>query len=172
MTSCIIDKTNKEEKEMSKLSDKKYYNAKDEVLIFDNATMQTPFYNDSLAAWEGYIKVKESLEKFKKTTPNDILGDAEAFTKDVKFMRESIAISILNERSLKARINALYNQSLRLQEMKEIPSITVEEIEKQVKGMFSIFRMINHKINAIYEQEDFEKDLLESNFFFSKLDSI
>lgn len=170
--SCTIDKKNKKSKEIENLSTEKYFNAKDEVLVFDSISMSIPSQNDSLADWKGYQKVKEGLLKFKKTTPNEVLVGAEEFVGNVKVMNDSITISLLDERSLKARINALYNQSLRLQEMKDIPSITVEEIEKQTKGLFSIFRMINHKIDAIYKQEEFEKELLEDDFFFSKMDSI
>ncbi|NIJ44420.1 hypothetical protein FHR24_000859 [Wenyingzhuangia heitensis] len=169
--SCKNDNS-KQETEAAVVSDEKYFNAKDEVMLFDSIAVAEVVYKDSIATWKGYFKVQENLKKFKKTSPNEVLGASDEFVKDVQLMRDSITIPILRERGMRARINALYNQALRLQEMKSIPAITVPEVTKQTQGLFSIFRMINYKVNAIYEQVNFEKDLVKDDFFFSKIDSI
>ncbi|MDO3695393.1 hypothetical protein QVZ41_11135 [Wenyingzhuangia sp. chi5] len=153
-------------------NDEKYLSAKDETIIFDSVAPVKVIYKDSILDWKGYFKVTEDLKRLKKTTPNEVLSVAEELVKDVALMRDSITVKVLDERGMRARMNALYNQSLRLQEMKDIPAITVPEITKQTQGLFTIFRMINTKINAIYEQNDFEQELLDDNFFFSKIDSI
>lgn len=153
-------------------NDEKYLSTKDEIIVFDSLAPVEVIYKDSIIGWKGYFKVTEDLKRLKKTTPNEVLNTAEELTKDVELMKDSITVEVLNDRGMRARINTLYNQSLRLQEMKDIPAITVPEIIKQTQGLFAIFRMINTKINAIYEQNDFERELVEDNFFFSKIDSI
>ncbi len=173
MFAVSCQKEKKQEKQVTiNTSKEKYFNAKDAVIIFDSIPEVTIFQKDSIANWKGYFRVKKSLEKIKRTTPNEILVVSKDLVKEIKVMRDSISVISLRERGMRARINALYNQSLRLQEMKNIPAITVPKIVKQAKGLFSIFRMINHKINAIYEQKNFEKELIEDEFFFSKIDSI
>lgn len=170
--SCTNEKDKKQETAIVVESDEKYFNAKDEVMVFDSIATVDVHQKDSISSWKGYFKVQASLEKFRKTTPNEVLDGAKDLVKDVKLMRDSITVPVLKERGMNARINALYNQSLRLQEMKDIPAITVPEVAKQTEGLFSIFRMINHKINAIYDQRNFERDLVKDDFFFSKIDSI
>lgn len=150
----------------------KYYNPKDETIAFDSIKKVKISYKDSIITWKGYHKVKEKLAKYRSTSPNEILSSSEELLADVKLMRDSITIVALKDKGIRARINALYNQSLRLREMKEIPAITVPEVVKQTQGMYVIFRMINSKINAIYDQINFEKELIEDDFMFSKIDSI
>ncbi|MGY5354741.1 hypothetical protein [Wenyingzhuangia sp. IMCC45467] len=153
-------------------NDEKYFSAKDEIIVFDSLSPVNIIYKDSIVGWKGYFEVTDDLERIKKTSPNEVLSSAEELVKDVALMRDSITVKVLDEKGMRARMNTLYNQALRLQEMKEIPAITVPEITKQTQGLFTIYRMINTKINAIYEQNNFEKELVDDNFFFSKLDSI
>lgn len=171
MLSCKNNK-NKKETEKNEVSSEKYLNIKDEVIVFDSLAFVDVVYKDSIKDWKGYFKVAKDLDFLKKTTPNEVLSASDELVKDVTLMRDSITVQTLNEKGIKARLNALYNQSLRLKEMKSIPAIKVSEIIDETKGLFSIYRMINHKINALYEQVNFEKDLKEENFFFSKIDSI
>ena len=152
--------------------DEKYLNIKDEIIVFDSLVPVELVYKDSVVGWKGYFQVTEDLKRIKKATPNEVLNAAEELTKDVALMRDSITVKAIDDRGMRARINALYNQSLRLQEMREIPAITVPEIKKQAQGIFTIYSMIIEKINAIYEQNNFEKELIEDDFFFSKIDSI
>lgn len=165
-------KKDKDKKNTEVVSIDKYQNIKDNIVVFDSFAPVKVVYKDSLLGWKGYFDVQEDLELLKKTTPNEALGLSEKLVKDVALMKDSITVKTLDEKGMRARMNTLYNQALRLQEMKEIPAITVPEITKQTQGLFTLYRMINTKINAIYEQNDFEKELLEDDFFFSKLDSI
>ncbi|MDO6738340.1 hypothetical protein [Wenyingzhuangia sp. 2_MG-2023] len=152
--------------------DRKYFNPKDEFIQFDTLVTEGTVYKDSISSWKGYQKVKETLEKLKKNTPNDVLNISDELVGNVVLMRDSITVDLLKIKGMRARIHTLYNQSLRLQEMKDIPAITVPEIKKQTQGLFVIFRMINRKITAIYQQVDFENELENDEFFFSKIDSI
>lgn len=169
MISCTDHKDNETEND---IPTEKYQSIKDDVFVFDSLPSVDIVYKDSILVWKEYFNVKEQLSYFKKTSPNDVLGMSENLVKEIAFMRDSIRVEILNVKGMRARMNTLYNQALRLQEMKDITAITVPEIKKQTTGLFVLFRMMNTKINAIYEQNQFEKDLLEDEFFFSKLDSI
>lgn len=151
---------------------KKYSNPKDEFVQFDTLKAEAVVYKDSIANWKGYHKVVETLEKLKNNTPNEALNISEELVDNVKLMKDSITVTQLKIRGVRARLNALYNQSLRLKEMKNIPAITIPEVKKQTQGLFVIFRMINRKIDAVYKQIDFENELVKENFVFSKLDSI
>lgn len=167
------DSEKKESKKPEKAEEqKKYSNPKDEFVQFDTITEENVVLIDSIASWKGYHQVKEILERLKNNTPNEVLSTSEELVRKVVLMRDSLEIDLLKKRGVKARINALYNQSLRLQEMAEIPSITIPEVKKQTQGLFVIFRMINRKVNAVYQQQEFENKLIKENFVFSKLDSI
>lgn len=162
-TSKVVD-------EESKL--KKYSDPKDEFMQFDNLKEEKFKYKDSILSWEGYKRVHQSLDKLRNNTPNEVLNLSEELVENTKWMRDTISVEAMKNKGMRARMNTFYNQALRLQEMKSISSITVAEIEKQTAGLFVVFRMVNRKIDAIYEQQNFEKDLLEDDFVFSRLDSI
>lgn len=172
IVSCKKDTEKKEVVTKLSIKNSKYSNPKDDVLLFDSIGFVNVKYKDSITTWSGYYRVKKTLESLKETTPNLVLNASQNLVADVVVMRDSIPVTGLKVKGMRARINGLYNQSLRLQEMNEIPSITVKEVIRQTKGLFVIFRTIDKKINAIYEQVDFEKELEEEDFFFSKIDSI
>lgn len=165
-------KEDEKEQESVVVSAEKYNNPKDEIIEFDTIKHVKIVYKDSIADWKGYHRVQQTLERISTTSPNEVLSSADELVKNIIVMKDSILIKALIKKGIKARINGLYNQSLRLQDMKHIPAITVKEITNQTQGLFVIFRMINRKINAIYDQVDFENDMKNDTFFFSKIDSI
>ena len=170
MFSCKNSKEVKLEEELT--SKVKYQNIKDEVVEIDTLLSVELIYKDSVIGWKGYAEVEKDLQLLKKCSPNEVLNLSQKLVNDVVLMKDSIHVVSLNEKGIRVRMNTLYNQALRLQEMKDIPAITVQEIVKQTQSVFTLHNMINDKINAIYEQKKFEKELSENQFFFSKLDSI
>ncbi len=160
------------EKQEIKKETEKYKNPKDEIIVFDTLKDITIQYKDSITNWKGYYRVKDVLESLKTTTPNEVLSNADDLVKDIKSMKDSMVVVSLRTQGMRARINGLYNQALRLQDMSNIPAITVKEVTKETRGLFKLFGMINKKINAIYNQVDFEKEMKADDFFFSKIDSI
>ncbi|MDB4297703.1 hypothetical protein N9901_02995 [Flavobacteriaceae bacterium] len=144
----------------------KYYNAKDEMVTFEDFTPLNSSNNKHVKSWKGYQQLKVQLTALKTTTPNEILSLSDELTKTVVLMRDSIRNNDLAISGVKARVNALYNQSLRLQDMQNIPSITAAEIKNQLKGMFTIYSTLNTKIDAVYNQIAFEKELEEEVPFF------
>lgn len=164
--------SNEDNKTIKKSSNDKYKNIKDEVIVFDSVAPVKIMYPDSIIGWKGYFQVKENLQDFKRNTPHEVMTMAEGLVANIELMKDSITVKTLDDKGIRSRINVLLNQALRLQDMKNIPAITVPEVVKQTQGLFTVYRMINHKINAIYQQNDFENELIEEDFFFSKLDSI
>ncbi|MGY5351614.1 hypothetical protein ACXGQW_03475 [Wenyingzhuangia sp. IMCC45533] len=150
----------------------KYNNPKDKIIVFDTVGEVPVVYKDSILDWKGYFRVKKTLKKLRKTSVTNVLSSSTVLVKNVKVMKDSISTSLAQNRGIRARINGLYNQSLRLQDMRDIPAITVDEVTKQTQGLFVIFRTIDKKINAIYDQVEFEREMKDDNFFFSKIDSI
>ena len=150
----------------------KYLNQKDEVQNIGAVQEVSVVYLDSIESWKGYFKVKESLLALKQTSANEILSQSPHVLEDVILMRDSIPFKDLRVKGMSARLNAMYNQALRLREMQDIPAITAEEITNQTEGLFVLFHMVNQKINAIYDQIDFENQMLEDEFVFSLKDSV
>ncbi len=170
LVACQSEKKESDDKTVS--LENKYASPKDSQQVFDTVVGVKLVYKDSIINWKGYHKVQETLKLMKKNTTNEVLSLSEQLVENVTLMRDSITVKTLDEKGMRARINALYNQALRLQEMKSIPAITIPEVKKQTQGLFVIFRMINRKANAIYRKQDFEKEMLQEDFIFSKIDSI
>ncbi len=151
---------------------KSYVGEKDKEVKFDTVHLEKVRFKDSIKDWKGYHKIDALLKVLKTSTPNELLYTADDFVKDIKLMKDSIPVESLKKPGMRARINGMYNQALRLKEMSTIPAITVDEVVKQTVGLYAIFNMITTKVNAIYDQENFENELLEEDFIFSKIDSI
>jgi len=75
-------------------------------------------------------------------------------------MIQSIEIDNLNQLNVIARFNVLHNQTLRLADMANIPSISSEEVKEEIRTILDVFSAVNSKINTIYKVEEI-RDLLE-----------
>lgn len=120
-----------------------------------------------IVAWEYYTSVRDFLEKFKKISPNEALGNALELTSLVTAMKDSAKPKILDTQSLKARINLLENESLRLSDMTKIPAIKAEEVNAQIVKIFDAFSALNSKINTVFLQQNLSKDIDFKDFDFS-----
>ncbi|MDT7832639.1 hypothetical protein RQM59_09620 [Flavobacteriaceae bacterium S356] len=120
-----------------------------------------------ISNWEYYTTVREFLDKFKKITPNEALGNALELTSLIKALKDSAKPEALNTSSLKARINLLENESLRLSDMTKISAIKAEEVNRQVTKVFDAFSSLNSKINTVFLQQNLSKDLDFKDFDFS-----
>jgi len=150
----------------------KYTSAKDLVKEFDSLPSVVLKYKDSVEGWKGYQEVRLTMQSFKKTTANEVLINTVKLVKEIELMRDSFDRPELKVRGMLSIINGLHNQALSLQEMGEISAITIEEISHQTQGLFVLFNMVDKKINAIYDQLDFENKMLQDEFEFSLKDSI
>lgn len=120
-----------------------------------------------ISDWEYYTTLREFLDKFKKITSNEALGNALELTSLVKALKDSAKPTILNTPSLKARINLLENESLRLSDMTKISVIKAEEVNTQVAKIFEAFSALNSKINTVFLQQNLSKDMDFKDFDFT-----
>ena len=132
------------------------------VLVHIKTSNETEISN-----WEYYTTLREFLGKFKKITPNEALGNALELTSLVKALKDSTKPKVLNTSSLKARINLLENESLRLSDMTKISAIKAEEVNEQITKIFHAFSSLNSKINTVFLQQNLSKDLDFKDFDFS-----
>jgi len=70
----------------------------------------------------------------------------------------------LESPAFNARLNLLFNETLRLFDMSSIPSIKAVEVDEQVDKVLQAFSSINSKINTIILQTQLDNDVEDINF--------
>lgn len=118
-----------------------------------------PEANEALKNWKQYQRVDELLLKYYSITTLQALADAKELSELVKQMKDSISIEKLQKPNIIARINVLYNETLRLADMATIPSISKEEVKEEVGNIVEIYSALNSKINTIYKSESIQNML-------------
>lgn len=109
--------------------------------------------------WKEYQLVDELLLKYYSITTLEALTNAEELSRLVKMMKDSIKIEKLKKPNIIARINVLENETLRLADMANIPSISKEEVKEEVSNIVAIYSAMNSKINTIYQAEGIQNSL-------------
>ena len=127
-------------------------------------------FSKNIEEWEELKTVGEFLSRFKKVSPNEILSNALELKELVKSLTDSIHPQLFNTGSFNARVNILYNESLRLADMTTIPSINAEEVNYQAEKIIGAFSAVNSKVNSILSKKRFE-DAIEVDVKFIGLDS-
>jgi hypothetical protein len=127
-------------------------------------------FSKNIEEWEELKTVGEFLSRFKKVSPNEILSNALELKDLVKSLTDSIHPQLFNTGSFNARVNILYNESLRLADMTTIPSINAEEVNYQTEKIIGAFSALNSKVNSVLSKKRFE-DAIEVDVKFIGLDS-
>lgn len=109
--------------------------------------------------WKEYQLVDEMLLKYYSISTLEALSNAEDLSRLVKMMKDSIKIEQLKKPNIIARINVLENETLRLADMANIPSISKEEVKEEVSNILAIYSAMNSKINTIYQSESLQNML-------------
>lgn len=120
--------------------------------------------------WQELKAVDSFLKRFKKASPNEVLGNALELESLVKSLKDSVKPSLFNVLAFKARINILHNETLRLSDMTFIPAIKATEVNVQTAKIISAFSAVNSKVNTILLKKRFE-DAIEVDVKFIGLDS-
>ncbi|MGV8946241.1 MAG: hypothetical protein ACOH1N_07420 [Lutibacter sp.] len=118
-----------------------------------------PEAKEALVNWKEYENVDELLLKYYSITTLEALTNAQELSKLVERMRDSIKVEKLQKPNIIARINVLYNETLRLADMATIPSISKEEVKEEVSNIVAIYSAMNSKINTIYQAETIQNAL-------------
>lgn len=152
--SCNRTKTIQEATEASdtlKISSKRIVSTIGETLI--------PDARRAIADWREYKNVDEFMLKYYNISNMEALDNAKELADLVKLMKDTIRVENLKQDNVIVRFNVLHNETLRLVDMAEIPSISKEEVKEEVFKIVEIFSAVNSKINTIYKNEALQKSL-------------
>jgi len=109
--------------------------------------------------WKEYRDVDELILKYYSITNLEALSNAQELAELVKRLKDSLRVEKLQKANIIARINVLHNETLRLADMANIPSISKAEVKDEVSNIVSIYSAINSKINTIYQAETLQNAL-------------
>ncbi len=152
--SCNRSKAIQEVSEKSdtiKISSDRIVNSIGETLI--------PMAKKALDTWEEYNNVDEFVLKYYNISTMDALTNAQELSDLVKLMRDTIRVEELDQLNVIARFNVLHNETLRLADMANIPSIKDEEVKEEVAKILEVYSAVNSKINTIYKASAIQKSL-------------
>ncbi len=127
-------------------------------------------FKDKIENWKDLQTVTEFIKKFNNVSPNEALSNALELRDLVASLKDNKIPTFCNIPSFHARINVLYNETLRLADLTLIPAITSEEINAQVDKTIAAFSSVNSKINSIYTKKRFE-DAVDIDVAYIGIDS-
>jgi hypothetical protein len=114
----------------------------------------------------------ETVQELSHATTGQMLIDAPELRAWVQKVKDSSLVDIFHRPDVKTYLNILWNECLRLEDMKDIPAITEEQIINKSYDIFSLYENFIDKINSVYQikqwekqmelDPDFEKVLIES----------
>lgn len=156
-----VQKTNSNEEDKSSLSVVKSHNSFETVISN---------YKENTESWKSLKSLTVFLDRFKKASANEVLSNALELKVLSKALKDSVKPDNFKIASLDARINIMYNESLRLADMTNIPAIKADEVHKQTNKIIDAFSSINLKINTVLRKQDFE-DAIDVDVSFIGLDS-
>ena len=129
-----------------------------------------PQYKKDVENWTHYRNLASFMERFEQASANEVLSNAMELETMVKTLKDSVNPKPFDIDALKARINILHNESLRLSDMTNIPAITTTEVIEQTKKTINAYSSINSKINTILTKKKFE-DAVQIDVKYIGLDS-
>lgn len=122
-----------------------------------------PNAKKALKDWKEYNNLDEFVLRYYNISILEALTNAQELSDLVKSMKDSIRIDKLDQLNVIARFNVLHNETLRLADMANIPSIKDEEVKEEVAKILEVFSAVNSKINTIYRAEDIQNSLDEDS---------
>ena len=118
----------------------------------------------NIDSWVEYENLRIFLQQYTSISPNDALNNSRELNDITKSVIDSVKPQFLETSAFKARVNLLYNETLRLYDMSSIPAIKAIEVNHQVANVLDAFSSVNFKINTILTQNELEKGITEPNF--------
>ena len=125
--------------------------------------IQSKFEMD-IDSWIEYENLAIFLQQYTAISPNDALNNSRELNDITKSIIDSVQPQFLETAAFKARLNLLYNETLRLYDMSSIPAIKATEVNHQVANILNAFSSVNFKINTILTQSELEKNVTEPDF--------
>lgn len=127
---------------------------------------------EEIKAWKELKNLSQFLQNnFEHISPSMSLELSKELVDMSKALKDSLNIPTLNNRPFLARINVFYSEALRLNDMSNINAIKVAEVEEQVQKIATVYNSINKKIEDIYAQKNFDRNVNfdESVFEFARV---
>ncbi|MFD1314434.1 hypothetical protein [Namhaeicola litoreus] len=109
--------------------------------------------------WTEYKDVDRFLENNGSNTNEQALFNAKEFATLTEKLKDTIVVEEINIPSLKIRLNVLYNEALRLQDMSTISVITGKEVHQERQKIYDAFSAINFKLNNLTDQAKINEQL-------------
>ena len=125
--------------------------------------IQSRFEMD-IDSWIEYENLTVFLQQYTSISPNDALNNSRELNYITKSIIDSVQPQFLETAAFKARLNLLYNETLRLYDMSSIPAIKATEVNHQVANILNAYSSVNFKINTILTQSELEKNITEPDF--------
>ena len=125
--------------------------------------IQSRFEMD-IDSWIEYENLTVFLQQYTSISPNDALNNSRELNDITKSIIDSVQPQFLETAAFKARLNLLYNETLRLYDMSSIPAIKATEVNHQVANILNAYSSVNFKINTILTQSELEKNITVPDF--------
>ena len=121
-------------------------------------------FESKIETWAAYETFTTFIDRYQIISPVDAINNSRELNILTKSLNDSIKPAFLESSAFNARLNLLFNETLRLYDMSSIPSIKAIEVNKQVDKVLQAFSSINSKINTVILQTQLDKDVEDVNF--------
>jgi hypothetical protein len=114
--------------------------------------------------WKEYDALNNFIEQYASISPNEALNNSRELNSLTKSLNDSLKPTFLKSDAFNARVNFMYNETLRLYDMSSISAIKTEEVNSQVEKVLHAYSSINSKINTILLQTKLDSEVSDINF--------
>ena len=121
-------------------------------------------YQPEVEEWQEYEDLSVFLNQYTSISPNDALNNSRELNEISKRVVDSLKPVIFDTPAFNARVNLLYNETLRLFDMSSIPAIKANEVNNHVDKILTAFSSINSKINTTLKQRELELTVEDISF--------
>lgn len=121
-------------------------------------------FQPKIEDWKEYDVINNFIQQFVTISPNEALNNSRELNGLTKSLQDSIKPNFLETPAFNARINLLFNETLRLYDLSSIPAIKPHQVNEQVGKVLSSYSSMNSKINTIILQSNLEKEVVDVDF--------
>ncbi|MGG8496696.1 hypothetical protein ACQY1Q_09780 [Tenacibaculum sp. TC6] len=136
-----------------------------EVINSYNYTEPDSIALRNIKKWTEYFDLKDFLNEYTEISAREALNNALELRELTKKAKDSNKVQELQTPAFMARIDVFENEVLRLADMTYIPSISSNEVNFQIKNVFSTFNSLNSKIEHTYRKKSFDNSVKIDSIF-------
>ncbi len=127
---------------------------KDSIHVVSKTYVQSVFLTEiarkELVKLKYFDEFEKNMNVFYHSKPADIKFNAKDLSDIIFKIKDSITVEKINQPDVKARFNILYNETLRLQDMSTINTITDDEVKLKIENIIYAYESIIAKINQVF----------------------